>query len=660
MAKKLFDKDVPVGVTTTGIIHGKTSGVINLNGIKYKWAYNLWEQMLANTWFPKEADLTTDAKHYKLLLNSEKFMYDRVLSQLIFMDGVQTNNSTDNINPWITAPEVNMCIVRQGMEEALHCYVEGTEILTNNGFMDFREINKDTLIANYHENGDIDFTKPTEIISGNHTGEIISFKGQRYNLSVTPNHRMVRLNTRNGNKFEVELASEISLHNHKAPVSGYIKSSINKFFSPEDRLKVAFQADGTIANNGNITENGTMFKFYLKKERKIKRLKKIIKDGSFKHTITDMPDGFKNIYIWANEPMDKEFNWIKLNELSVSWCLEFLEELTYWDGSRSGGLLRYSNTNKEAINKVMSVVAISGLRVGIDKTMTTGFNGEDLGNRSKEYWTLNFVDTDYVSGRSISKTTNYYNGQIYCVTVPSSFVIVRYKDKVAVSGNSQSYAVMVDTISANTDEIYEMWRRDEHLFNKNKHILDSYETYSAIAEEDDTAKLYMLTANICLEGIYFYSGFAAMYALARASKMIGSSQMIKFIQRDEATHLSLYSNTFKTIKNEFPHLMTPEAIAHIRNMFKEAVDLEISWGKYITKDGILGLSPDLIEQFIKYLANKRLSDLGLEVLYPEIGLASSNNPLPWFDSFSSFNEQRTNFFEGTVTNYSQNSLDLNF
>jgi ribonucleoside-diphosphate reductase beta chain len=345
LAKKLFDKDVPIGVTTTGIIHGKTSGIINLNGIKYKWAYNLWEQMLANTWFPKEVDLTNDVKAYKNLFASEKFLYDRVLSQLIFMDGIQTNNSTDNVNPWITAPEVNMCIVRQGMEEALH---------------------------------------------------------------------------------------------------------------------------------------------------------------------------------------------------------------------------------------------------------------------------------------------------------------------------SQSYAVMVDAISANTDEIYEMWRKDDHLFAKNKHILDSYEKYAGIAEEDDIAKLYMLTANLCLEGIYFYSGFAAIYALARAGKMIGSSQMIKFIQRDEACHLSLYANTFKSIRNEFPHLFTTEVIDNVRQMFRDAVELEISWGKYITKDGILGLSPEIIEKFIKYLANKRLSDLNMELLYPEIGVRSVDNPLPWFDSFSSFNEQRTNFFEGNVQNYSLNSLDLNF
>jgi ribonucleoside-diphosphate reductase beta chain len=90
-------------------------------------------------------------------------------------------------------------------------------------------------------------------------------------------------------------------------------------------------------------------------------------------------------------------------------------------------------------------------------------------------------------------------------------------------------------------------------------------------------------------------------------------------------------------------------------MLYAAYELERDWGWYITNDQILGMSRELIDRFTKYLANKRAQAMGLELLFPEIGL---KNPISWFDSFSSFNDQKTNFFEGNVVNYSKGSLNL--
>ena len=99
---------------------GNPDGMINFTKYKYEWAVKLWDQMEANTWFPKEVQMTQDAKDYKFLTPPEKRMYDLVLSQLIFMDSLQTNNLMDNINPYITAPEINAILSRQSYEEANH------------------------------------------------------------------------------------------------------------------------------------------------------------------------------------------------------------------------------------------------------------------------------------------------------------------------------------------------------------------------------------------------------------------------------------------------------------------------------------------------------------------------------------------------------------
>ena len=102
------------------VFGGNPDGMINFTKMKYQWALNLWDMMEANTWFPKEVQMTGDAKDYKFLTEPEKRMYDLVISQLIFMDSLQTNNLMDNINPYITAPEINACLSRQSYEEANH------------------------------------------------------------------------------------------------------------------------------------------------------------------------------------------------------------------------------------------------------------------------------------------------------------------------------------------------------------------------------------------------------------------------------------------------------------------------------------------------------------------------------------------------------------
>ncbi|NOQ31022.1 MAG: ribonucleotide-diphosphate reductase subunit beta [Helicobacteraceae bacterium] len=333
--KKIYNPESTESVNDRKIFGGNPTGIFELNNIKYQWAYNLWEVMLNNTWFPKEVDMTRDIGDYKNLTEVEKSAYDKALSQLIFMDSLQTNNIIDNINPFVTSPEINLILVRQSYEEALH---------------------------------------------------------------------------------------------------------------------------------------------------------------------------------------------------------------------------------------------------------------------------------------------------------------------------SQSYAVMVDTISTNSEEIYELWRKDMMLKQKNDAIAKIYLELAKNPTDRNFVKACF--ANQILEGIYFYSGFAYIYTLARSGKMLGSAQMIRFIQRDEVTHLVLFKNLINTLKKERSDLFDAELEAEVYEMFKEAVNLEVQWGQYITQGQILGLTDAIVEQYIQYLADDRLQSVGMQKIY------NVTNPIKWVDDFASFNDQKTNFFEGTVTNYSKGSLDL--
>ena len=247
------------------------------------------------------------------------------------------------------------------------------------------------------------------------------------------------------------------------------------------------------------------------------------------------------------------------------------------------------------------------------------------------------------------QTNNLMDNVNPYVTAPEiNLILVRQSFEEAL--HSQSYAVMVDSISQNSEEIYELWRKDMMLKTKNDSIASRYEELAS--DPSESAFVKACFANQILEGIYFYSGFTYIYTLARSGKMLGSAQMIRFIQRDEVTHLVLFQNIINTLRRERPDLFTDELLEEVYDMFRKAVELESAWGKYITQGQILGLTNEIVEQYIQYLADQRLSAVGMKPLY------NVSHPIKWVDDFSKFNDQKTNFFEGTVTNYSKGSLSF--
>jgi len=217
--------------------------------------------------------------------------------------------------------------------------------------------------------------------------------------------------------------------------------------------------------------------------------------------------------------------------------------------------------------------------------------------------------------------------------------------------HSQSYGYILDTVvSANKrDLIYNYWREDEFLMNRNIVITSIYEEFAG--NPTDQNFILAAMANYILEGIYFYSGFSFFYVLARQGKMCGTAQEIRYIQRDELTHLVLFQNIINTIRKEKPELFDAVTIDRMRSLMRNAVQSEIEWGQYIIRDGVLGLTDEIIDKYIKYLANRRLSNIGMSPLYEEI----VDHPMKWVESFSAVNKIKTDFFEAKPTAYSKAS-----
>ncbi len=214
--------------------------------------------------------------------------------------------------------------------------------------------------------------------------------------------------------------------------------------------------------------------------------------------------------------------------------------------------------------------------------------------------------------------------------------------------HSQSYTTILETVvdAKEREQIYYFWRDDKILLERNKYIGDIYQTF--IDKPTDENFFKALIGNFLLEGLYFYNGFAFFDTLVYNTKMIATGRMINYIRRDELTHVALFANIIREIKKEFPDIFQQKTVFE---MFDTAVEQEIKWSHHIISGKVSGITKKTTEGYTKWLANSRLEMLGLSPLYPDV----VSNPYKHLESLQDNNSEKTNFFESTVTNYTQSS-----
>ena len=217
--------------------------------------------------------------------------------------------------------------------------------------------------------------------------------------------------------------------------------------------------------------------------------------------------------------------------------------------------------------------------------------------------------------------------------------------------HSQSYAYIIESIipAEKRETIYDRWREDKVLLERNKYIAEIYQKF--IDDRNDVNFARVLVANFLLEGLYFYNGFNFFYNLAARSLMIGTADEIKYINRDELTHCVIFANIIKEIRKERPQFFNDD---EIYEMFRKATEQEIAWSNHIIGDQILGITPQTIEQYTKFMANKRLKEIGLEPIYEGF----NETPYKNLEKISDTNGEgnvKGNFFEANVSSYNQST-----
>lgn len=219
--------------------------------------------------------------------------------------------------------------------------------------------------------------------------------------------------------------------------------------------------------------------------------------------------------------------------------------------------------------------------------------------------------------------------------------------------HSQSYSYMLDSICSpqERNDILYQWKDDPHLLARNKFIGNLYNDFQEHKDAYHLVKTMM--ANYILEGIYFYSGFMFFYNLGRMGKMPGSVQEIRYINRDENTHLWLFRSMILELRKEHPELFTEELIEEYKAMLRHGVEEEIRWGAYVLGNDIDGLTMEMVSDYIYYLGNLRSTSLDFGPLYE--GYEKEPSSMEWVSMYANANLIKTDFFEARSSAYAKST-----
>lgn len=154
----------------------------------------------------------------------------------------------------------------------------------------------------------------------------------------------------------------------------------------------------------------------------------------------------------------------------------------------------------------------------------------------------------------------------------------------------------------------------------------------------------LVATNIVMEGIWFYSGFMVALSFRQRNQLRNFGSMINWVIRDESLHLKFGMNLVHNILDENPELLTEEFANEIRDIIVEGVNLETTYNKDLFPQGILGLNAEYVNQYVQYVADRRMEELGLPKHY------NATNPAKWMSTANDVYEL-VNFFEAQNTSY---------
>jgi len=275
----------------------------------------------------------------------------------------------------------------------------------------------------------------------------------------------------------------------------------------------------------------------------------------------------------------------------------------------------------------------------------TQWNGDDLTDAERQLveWNLGFFST------AESLTANNIVLAVYDhVTAPECRqYLLRQAYEEAV--HTDTFIYCCDSLGFDPEYLYGMDDRIPAIEAKNDFVVGLTQVVDdpefTIEDEDDVRAFLrdLIGFYVIMEGIFFYAGFAMMLGLKRQGKLTGIGEQFEYIMRDESLHLGFGIELIDAIREE-TDAWTEEFEWEMRNLILDAVGLEQRYAREACPDEILGMGPEQFSEYVEYVADRRLTQLGVEAEY------GTENPFPWLSEAADLNREK-NFFETQVTEY---------
>ncbi len=213
-----------------------------------------------------------------------------------------------------------------------------------------------------------------------------------------------------------------------------------------------------------------------------------------------------------------------------------------------------------------------------------------------------------------------------------------------------AFEYVLETFPVDREQIYKVHTITESMVKKedfiNKYLKRMTEETLVIDSPEGKKDFIrnLIAYNIVMEGIWFYSGFMVVLSFRQRNKLKNFASLVNWVIRDESLHLKFGMNLILNILEENPELLTAEFAEEIRNIVIEGVELETAYNRDLFPNGILGLNSDYVNQYVQYVADRRLEELGMPKHY------NAANPAKWMSTATDVYEL-VNFFEQQNTAY---------
>lgn len=217
--------------------------------------------------------------------------------------------------------------------------------------------------------------------------------------------------------------------------------------------------------------------------------------------------------------------------------------------------------------------------------------------------------------------------------------------------HTHAYQYAIESLGMDEGRVFNMYREIPSVATKAAWALPFTQSlgdphfHTGTPENDQRLLRDLIAFYVVFEGIFFYVGFAQILSMGRRNKMTGTAEQFQYILRDESMHLNFGIDLINQIKLENPTLWTETFQQEMINLIKTGVELEYQYAKDTMPRGILGLNAEMMGEYLRFIGNRRLAQIGLHEQY-----AGTTNPLPWMSEIIDLKKEK-NFFETRVTEY---------